>query len=624
MLFLLVLLLKPVHLNQATSSLSAVPVGSPKSGYLYEGFESWPPAGFTLNPSSGTGAWLQSPVLTTSYISPQTGADGTSHAAEYDVWDYSSGTTGDMISNPVDLTGATSPFLKFYFWNHTDLTGYGNNDSTIVSISADNGNSWTTLAVLKGNVDNWTLHQYDLSSYIGSTILVRFRGVSDYGGSNMGIDEVEIGEKPPFDAGVSDIFAPDFYNPPSTPVAPSCGVSSIGTDTVNNFYVYCEVDSMGTVVYRDSVLINELYAGIVDTVTFTAFQPTPGMYYSFVFYTILTGDGFPLNDTLSRNSAFYSTQRIVVGELITNTGCSPCKPANDTLDQIFPDYPDSLALVRIHCWWPESSDPFYQYNTSMNASRINYYGADYAPHFYIDGDVDGDADPDSWRSMILEQMGKNSPLDITLSGVYDTSTAAGTLFVNVDATGEPMQANLYLRCCLVENGIQYNASNGQTVFYQVLRGLFPDGTGISLGALHKGDLVSHNIPFTIDTGTFNEDSLEFVVFVQSDDNKHILQGGKIALSQIPTGIATGQSTGLKFVALNRIAADVVVAKVYTPYTQGLHVRVLDISGRVVYSDYMTEGKGEYSLRITNLESGIYFLSVSSGGETIMERFTLLK
>ena len=171
MLFVLLLaVFKPVSSGEVFSEKGVLPVLSPKGSYVQEDFENWPPASFTLNPSSGSGAWLQSPVNSASYISPQTGANGSAHGAEFDCWSYYAGISGEMISVPVDLSGSTNPTLEFYFWNHTDQTGYGNNDSTIVSISTDNGNTWTTLAVMKGNVDDWTLHTYDLSSYIGDKI----------------------------------------------------------------------------------------------------------------------------------------------------------------------------------------------------------------------------------------------------------------------------------------------------------------------------------------------------------------------------------------------------------------------------------------------------------------------
>ena len=159
---------------------------------------------FSLSPSSGAGAWLQSPVISADYISPPNGASG-EHAAEFDSWDYSSGVSGDMISVPIDLSTATSPVLSFYFWNHTDLTNYGNSDYVLVHISIDGGTTWTLVDSLYGDVDDWTFHSYDLTSYIGDTVIVRFRGVSDYGGSNMGIDEVVLGQTPDYDAAITKV-----------------------------------------------------------------------------------------------------------------------------------------------------------------------------------------------------------------------------------------------------------------------------------------------------------------------------------------------------------------------------------------------------------------------------------
>ena len=626
MFFLLFLsLFKPVPSGRELSTKVAIPVLSPKGSFLHEGFENWPPSGFTLNPSSGTGAWLQSPVNSASYISPQTGANGTSHGAEFNCWNYYSGVTGEMVSMPVDLSSTTSPMLEFYFWNHTDQTGYGNNDSTIVAVSIDNGNTWSTIAVLKGNVDIWTYYSYDLSAYIGDTILIRFTGVSDWGGSNMGIDEVRIGEPPGVDMGIGGIVSPGEYEAPSTSVVPSCVLGSISSDTQNDFYVYCVVESLGTEVYRESVYVASYSPGSSDTVQFPSFDPIQGMFYQFIFFTILTGDEYPYNDTLEIVSRFYTSQRMVVGEHFTNTGCAYCPEANDTISSIISDYPDRVAMIRYHVWWPSSSDPFYQYNIPENENRTYYYGVNAVPHNQIDGAVDG-GDYYSYRALYIDEMDKNSPFDISLSGVYDTTLAAGSLFVHITATGEPYETSLYLRVCLIENGLYYAGTNGEEWHYQVFRDMLPDTMGISLGTVHIGDEVEYTIPFTIDTLNLNEDSLKFVVFVQSESNKQILQGAKIALKSIPTGLVYREGGGLRLVSTPTILSRMNNLRLYSARGGVVNIRMVDISGREVHSDYVEVNKGENLVKMDGekLPSGVYFLHVSMGNDHILRRITLIK
>ena len=626
LLFLIVSLVKPIPVDVKISS-EPLRLKEAIGSFILEDFEIWPPGTFTLDPASGTGAWQQSPLTSAYYISPQEGASG-QYGAEFYVWGYYIGVTGDMLSYPVDLVGATSPEFSFYFWNHTDLTVYGNDDSTIVSISTDGGGSWSTLGIYKGDVDNWTKHTHDLSSHIGDTVIIRFRGISDYGGSDMGIDMVLIGQRPQLDAGVARILNPDDYTTPTTPFIPSCEITSLGIDTVYDFYAYLQVDSMGTLIHRDSVLIDTLFSEKNDTIQFPQMTLSSDFYYAFIYFTLLPGDGYSLNDTVSAITRCYTSDRMVIGELATNTSCGPCQPANDTLDQIFPDYPDNLALVRYHAWWPSSADPFYQYNIPENEARVNYYGADYVPHFYIDGDVDVGSGRNTWRDFIEHEILKPSPLEVIVSGVYMSYIDAGTLYVSVNATGEPVESNLFLRYCLVENGIRYNAPNGQTIFHQVFRDMFPNTSGVVIGDLHYGEVFVDTQAFTVDAATINEDSAEIVVFVQSDDNKHILQGGRMTLlagvDEEPLDKESLRILNIPPIIVRESNGEIKFILESSAY---VNVSIYDITGRMRMN--LIEGKlvaGIHTLSIESekLTSGLYFISFSYNNERQMRKVVILQ
>ena len=627
MLFLLMLsLIKPIPIDVKRSSESLI-LKRVMSSYLIEDFEVWPPVTFTLDPASGAGSWQQSPVENHIYISPQVGASG-EHGAEFDCWSYAPGVTGDLVSAPVDLVGATSPQLSYFFWNLTDYWGYGNNDSTIVSISTDNGGSWINLMILKGDIDDWTQYTHDLSSYIDDTVIVRFRGISDYGGTNMGIDSVELGKRPSNDAGIAVILSPDDYTDPITPFTPSCEVTSVGTDTVYNFYAYLLIDSMGVVIHRDSLLVDTLFHGKNDTMEFSQFSLSPDFYYEFIYFTGLSGDEYSLNDTTSTITRCYTSERMVIGELTTSSTCGPCRAANDTLDDIFADYPDNLALIRYHAWWPSpGNDPFYLYNISENQTRIYYYGADYAPHLHLDGDVDAGSARNSWRDLIESEILKPSPLEVIVSGVYMSYADAGSLYVSVNATGEPIESNLNLRYCLVENGIQYNAPNGQTVFYQVFRDMFPNTNGVDIGELHYGGIFVDTQAFTVDVANINEDSAEIVVFVQDDDNKHILQGGRMTLL---SGVREESRDKESFEILNIpsiiIGADSEI-KFYLESPHHVNVSIYDITGRMRKN--LIEGKmnpGVHTLKIDTerLNPGLYFVLFNYDGNKEIKKLVVLQ
>jgi len=220
-----------------------------------------------------------------------------------------------------------------------------------------------------------------------------------------------------------------------------------------------------------------------------------------------------------------ASQRIVLAEMFTNTGCPPCAPADDTLDQIAEDLSARLAVIRYHTWWPSSSDPFYQANTSENIARINYYGTNYTPRLMIDGTIDGQYFPSTWRNLIQQRFNVESPLEINLSGTVDTSSLSGSITAQIIATGSVTGTNLKIRYAIVESDIYYPGPNGTLYHNQTFRDMFPDVNGVPI-TISLGDTITDTQSFSISDSWVIE-NCEIVVFVQDDPTRAILQGAKI-------------------------------------------------------------------------------------------------
>jgi hypothetical protein len=225
------------------------------------------------------------------------------------------------------------------------------------------------------------------------------------------------------------------------------------------------------------------------------------------------------------SSGLFASQRMVVAELTTNTSCSGCYYANNTLDQISNIYDENLGIIRYHGWWPSSSDPFYQYNVGENSARINYYGADYAPHLRIDGTVDGESNYSTWQTLIGNEIGVASPLELILTGTFNSSSRTGTINVRIIATGSISYSNLKLRIALTESNIYFSAPNGSVIHHQTFRDMIPSTSGQSL-TISIGDTLDYSWSFNC-PAPLNYNNCQLVAFVQSDSGHRILQGSKI-------------------------------------------------------------------------------------------------
>jgi bacillopeptidase F (M6 metalloprotease family) len=141
-------------------------------------------AGWTL-----TGDWQAG---TPSYTGPSAAYQGTRCAGTVINGYYHDNTTSQLTSPAVTIPAAVAQAtLSYYEWYSTESCC----DYLTVYISTNGGSSWTTLQPGRsGNNATWTRQAVDLSSYIGTTIRLRFTFGTDGSVVNAGwyLDSLSI------------------------------------------------------------------------------------------------------------------------------------------------------------------------------------------------------------------------------------------------------------------------------------------------------------------------------------------------------------------------------------------------------------------------------------------------
>lgn len=194
-------------------------------------------------------------------------------------------------------------------------------------------------------------------------------------------------------------------------------------------------------------------------------------------------------------------------------------------------YGDRLALIRYHAWWPSPPlDPYYQYNTSQNTARINYYDPFGTPDFTLDGDIAGGANRSAWNGMIANELNVDASLEIDIVGDYDPFTRQCEITVCMLATSQIDYSNLKLRIALVESNIEWQAPNGSYWHHQVFRHMYPNTNGVSF-SISEGGTFSYDHTFTVNS-QLEVDNCEIIAFVQSDNGHRIMQGAKADLTTL--------------------------------------------------------------------------------------------
>ena len=109
-------------------------------------------------------------------------------AVFFNDYDFSSGSTSDLMSPYLDTSSLSLPRLTFDY--------YDGGGSDTVEVLVFDGTDTVVVYETAGTVNTWTEIVIDLPQYAGQTIKIGFRGTSVYGTSNPHIDNLVVAEGP--------------------------------------------------------------------------------------------------------------------------------------------------------------------------------------------------------------------------------------------------------------------------------------------------------------------------------------------------------------------------------------------------------------------------------------------
>ncbi len=620
----------------------AGPAGVKAGDYTANSFNAWPPnGGWTLSPSAGSGAWQQGSLEMGSGVSPDSGCEGTLNFAEFDSWDYGVGVTGDIISPEVILPNpADDCSLSFYAWNHYYSTPGYNFDSLFVQVTSDGGSYWTNIALVTGDVNAWSYQSLPLNPYAGQTIQVRFRAKSDYGASNMSIDEVRIGRRPVQDVGMVSIVTPGRSMPGGA--APEAMVTNKGSGT-ETFEVICTIDSAGTEVYADSKFVSSLASGAQQSVVFASYAPAigNGNIYTATFNTVLAGDGDPGNDTLACSFNTYTEQRTVLGMDYTALWCTWCPWHQVAWKMLKEEAGDTLSVMGLHS--SSTGDSFY---VAHCVDLKNYYANGTGlPTSMMDGliiwvgsDTSGAGlgQYNAFRASFDKRKMIKSPFKFTLDGTY--SGGAGTLNVTTEYPGTtPIPVTVWVAIIEASKHTHWPtvaSALPQDSIYDFVRDVLPASAGDTFSV--TGGTVVRNYPFTLNPG-WDAGKLSFVVWAESRGQKENLQAGEIPLSEF-TGVAgkpnvPDQAPRAQLLPCFPNPAGGLVAFRYSLKHSGrVELKLFDICGRLVHTlvnerqeagiyEINWNGCGQNGRKLAN---GVYFYKLATSDYSKVNKLTILR
>jgi thiol-disulfide isomerase/thioredoxin len=249
------------------------------------------------------------------------------------------------------------------------------------------------------------------------------------------------------------------------------------------------------------------------------------------------------------------SDRVVLAEVFTGSGCPPCAAADLAFDAAMQRYSTKdLAVVMYHQHIPRP-DPMTNPDTQ---GRAKSYGVNGVPTFAIDGKKTVGGGPREMTKGIYDRFDKDlekdleTPVEAHLT--VGASVAGSIVKVRVTVKGVQSESkDLKLQIALVEKELRFNGENGIRFHPMVVRAMGgAKGEGFALGgesydqrfdldevskALkahlddyeakgHRGEVFT----FAEKKYKINPADLAVVVFVQDDKTKHVLQAGYVDLS----------------------------------------------------------------------------------------------
>ena len=454
-----------------------------------------------------------------------------SHSGQFSTWvEYSpQGLALDewLVTPAMDFNGYPRVYLEFFEDQHY-WGGFGGTHSILVSTSSQTDPSaFTNLVVW--TPENHTINGFngepvflDLSDYLGeSTVYLAFRYEGTWA-DNWFIDDVRVFYPDENDAAALKAFPDQVQFEGGDIIHPEAVVINLSGEAFT-FDVSMEVEESGSSIYYEQVSVT-LEPAARDTLEFPQLLLNSGNYYKLFATTLLEDDQVPENDQVVGFIDTYTQDHLPLGWLHTNAGSGPSAPADILMDAIMEEHPRDIALVRLHTWWP-GYDEMYEANIPQSDSLLAFYGVDYVPHFWVDGNVDARFMVNDYESRILDRRRLRSPQNINM--IWNEEGYLSTQITNID----PLDPDGIYRLITIvtEDSILFSGGNGILYHNQAFRQAFPSLLGVDIPA----EVGVHEVetPIEFDPG-WNTDQLRITCFVQDAISRRIWQTASGLLGEL--------------------------------------------------------------------------------------------
>ncbi len=314
---------------------------------------------------------------------------------------------------------------------------------------------------------------------------------------------------------------------------------------------------------------------------------------------------------LTFSSVLFAADRIVLFEDFTNSGCSFCWSAEDSVnafvDRNLPD--GNLAVIRCHVNWPSPSDPIYLANPTEQTVRKAQYGISGVPALKFDGIMNGSSS--NLQSMYNSRVSVPAIIDIEVARNGDESS--GTISIMIIAEEDPeWTVPMMVWPILVEDNVPGAGYWSGSVFEQAFRDnlLGYYGEEISFEGPYP-DTIYVDADYQIDAA-WDVNELHLATFIQCayQYQLHEVENAHYAkFLDLQMGLEEGQWNGWQEPVLSvgpNPSSGTFAVNAILPGNGHGTVDVFNLAGRTIAS-----GSVEDMQNVAVNEAGIYLVRLTS-------------
>ncbi len=362
-----------------------------------------------------------------------------------------------------------------------------------------------------------------------NNIVIQFEGTNG-NGNNLWLDNFSIGTRVGNDLAIYGFSIKDKnYLLPgvtSTNVTPVVTILNVGYNTSSA----TTVTMTDQASYNSTKNVSSISAGQTLQVTFDPITFNLNTTKNLKIYLNWAADQNKNNDTLTQPTTYYTgVNRRVLFEAHTSTTCGPCASQNPYLDAFIQQRFDSIVAIKYHVWWPSPGDPMYDSNRAQQRVRTQYNSISAVPTLTVDG-VHNQVSGYSTLSNLLTPYNNRRAIPSPISvSVTDTRLPGDTIKATINLqVVAPLStySNYKLKVAAVERKVTYATppgSNGETIFYDVFRRMYPSVDGMSINytpGTYTFEVKYKRAPYWVDSMMYT------AVFIQDEYTHEVINCAK--------------------------------------------------------------------------------------------------